>query len=356
MHPSSQKSKKTISFFLMPILMLMLLMGCGSDTGNSTQTPPYVTWTFSPSATPTCAPNIQLSTPEGWGSYTRLIVILFDPRSIEDQELEFINGNRTKDIPSFIVKTAPALIRSGDQFAIFQLGYSVYEAARVSRLYSYVSVPVIYNTPFPRATLTPLPPTKIPTPGYEAVATANYVLIQSTARANAEAENKAIYNCEVKYWNENIMLTATAWGATATAEISQISEKIASDFEYFSKNNTTLERPYRNEELDYGGVYFGLNFATTIFQSYCNRYTNCVLLIIDDLHVWRKHNPDNLPINLTGVKIYTIMPNCKDIDQPSCTDLQGYWNDDFKGFGATDEPIYWNGVRAEFNLLREIGR
>jgi len=128
------------------------------------------------------------------------------------------------------------------------------------------------------------------------------------------------------------------------------------DLENFSKNGTVLERPYKNEELDYGGVYYGLNFASTVFQNNCSQYTNCILLVVDDLHVWRKHNPDNLTINLSGVKVYVIMPDCRDIDQPSCTALQEYWDNEFKQFGVNDKPIYWNGIRVESNLLKDIGR
>jgi len=354
---SHQKSKKKLLalFLLSNLLLLSLIGGCVINGGNG-ETPGYATWTSSPSATPTCAPNVQLSTPEGWGSSSRLIVILYDPRSMGDQKLEFINGDSTQDIPSFLKRTAPALIRPGDQMAIFQLGYSIFEAARVSRLYSYVSVPMLYNTPFPRATLTPLPPTTIPTPGFGGVATANFIRAQSTARAIIEAKNKAIYGCEVIYWNSNIKLTATAWEATATTEVGQISKTIALDLENFSKNGTVLERPYKNEELDYGGVYYGLNFASTVFQNNCSQYTNCILLVVDDLHVWRKHNPDNLTINLSGVKVYVIMPDCRDIDQPSCTALQEYWDNEFKQFGVNDKPIYWNGIRVESNLLKDIGR
>lgn len=355
MYRSNQKNKKVVLklvFFFN--LLLIILVACGGGSTNNGDDG-YVTWTPSPSSTPTCVPNIQLSTPEGWGSTSRLIVILYDPRTTGDQSLELLNGESTQDIPFFIRRTVPAFLKSGDEVAIFQLGYSSYDAARVTRLYSYSTVPSLYNTPSPGATLTPLPPTNIPTPGFVAVATNNFVMVESTKRSVIEAENKAIYDCQVIYWNNNVKLTATVWNMTATAEIDEIQQKIDSEFELFKNNTTTLETPFRTNELYYGGVYNGLNFATTIFQADCKKHTECILILIDDLQTWGEYNPDSLPIDLSGVRIYSILLNCKDIDQPSCVKSRQYWNAEFEKFGAVD-MVFWNDIRVELNLLNAIGR
>ena len=355
MHNSDQKSKKAILKLILAFnLLLIILVACGGAS-TSDEDDGYATWTPSPSSTPTCVPNIQLSTPEGWGTSSRLIVVLYDPRTTENRDLELTNGEKTQDIPYFITRIIPMLMRPSDQVSIFQLGYSSYDSARVTRLYSYTTAPQLYNTPSPRETLTPLPPTTIPSPGFQAVATQNFVRTQLTARASTEAAAEAKYSCEVNYWNDNVKLTATAWDGTATAEIGGISDQLDTEIENFKNSGNATEKPFSTNELYYGGVYYGLNFASTVFQSDCKKYNECILIIIDDLETWGENNPENLPIDLGKVKIYSILPNCKDLDQPSCVKLREYWTVEFEKFGAVD-MVYWNETRVELNLLSAIGR
>lgn len=355
MHRSNQKSKKTVlRLALFFNLLLIILVAC--QPGSKTPAPGYATWTPSPSATATCIPNISLSTPEGWGS-SRLIVILFDPRSMGDQYLELENKEKTQDISFFVGRMIPRLIKPGDQISVFQLGYSSFDDAVVTRLFSYVEVPQLYNTPSPRETLTPLPPTNVPTPGFVAVATHNAVVVQSTQRAGTETANKARYGCEVIYWNNIVMSTATAWGAIATSEIGELNKKLNEEMKDFYEidDDQIRETPFKTNELYYGGLYNGLNFASTVFRAECKNYTECILLIVDDLQFYGQNNPDNLPIDLKGIKIDVVIPNCRYIDQPSCMKVRDYWNNEFIKFGA-GEAEYWNGVRVEINLLNAIGR
>ena len=131
-HHSNKKINKAIlKLILFFNLLVIILIACGPEPTNE---PGYSTWTPSPSATATCPPNISLSTPEGWGLSTRLIVILYDPRSMGDQYLELANGEKTQDIPFFIRRIVPMLMKPRDQVAVFQLGYSDYNAARITRL------------------------------------------------------------------------------------------------------------------------------------------------------------------------------------------------------------------------------
>lgn len=233
MHRSSQQSKNLWKLGLYLSLLFAILAACGG--GQKSDNPGgdgYVTWTPSQTATPTCEPNISLSTPEGWGYSTRLIVILYDPgirddqRIIGEQYLELANGEKTQDIPQFISRIVPGLMRHGDQASIFYMGYSSYEDARVARLNSYLSPPQLYNTPAPRATLTSLPPTITPEYGYGGVATKQAARMEATARAGTEIANQAIYACEVNFWNNIIEVTAIAWNSTATAEIFGISNDL----------------------------------------------------------------------------------------------------------------------------------
>ncbi len=345
-----------IKFILVFSLFILLVLGaCGGTP--SQQTPGYATWTSSPSATPTCDPNLSLSTPSEWGA-TQLIVILYDPRprTIGDQYLELETKEKIRDIPSFVDTIVPHLIQPGGQVSIFQLGYSSYDSARVARLYSYISVPQLYNTPSLPQTLTPLPsPVVTLTPGFGYVATKQAETKQAIGRAAVETANAAGYACGVSYWNTVVKLTATAWNGTATAEINDAEKNFATEITNHDKGLGVIETPFRTDELYYGGVYYGLSFASIVFQAECKNYSKCTLIIIDDLQVYREYNPDNLFINLSGVDIYAILPNCRDIDQPSCMKLREYWSPEFKKYGA-EKVVYWNGVRAEVNLIDAIGR
>ena len=317
-------------------------VGDAISTTSTTLTP-------SPSGSPTCPINMQLSTPVGVNPSTRLIVILYDPWAEVNPGLDLSNGERITDIPLFVSKIIPDIMGPGDEISVFQLGYASYTAARVTRQYSYLTIyPQLYVAPSLR-TLTPLPPTGVPTPGYGEVATKNASRIIATERAAAEASNIANYNCEALYYNENIRSTATTWIQMQAADINGISTAEVSDFGKVTPSTRS------NYELYYGGLYYGLYFASLDIQADCAKYDECVLVIVDDLHYLAKHAPDNLPIALNGVSLYVIMPGCRDINQPNCSDLQSYWVPEFQGFGVS-KILYWNGVRAEINLLGEIGR
>jgi hypothetical protein len=107
--------------------------------------------------------------------------------------------------------------------------------------------------------------------------------------------------------------------------------------------------------MAYGGLYYGLYFATVDFKADCSRFDACYLVILDDLTYWGLHNPAKLPIDLKGINVYAVMPNCRDINQPDCTELQDYWKAEFEGFGAISST-YLNGLRVELNLMDGIGR
>ena len=292
---------------------------------------------------------MELATQAGLNPPTKLIVIVYDPKSKVIPELDLASGQKLTDIPTFVSKMIPDVMGPGDEVSVFQLGYDTYTASRVTRQYSYLTIyPQLYVAPS-YATLTPLPPTGVPTPGYGEIATKNAFIGTSTARAIYEAANSAAYNCQVLYYNSNIRSTATAWKQAQVQDNQSISTAEISDFATVSPGNENLT------ELVYGGLYYGLYFASVDIKSDCAKYDECDLVIVDDLHYYGKHNPDNLPIALKGVNMYVIMPQCRDLNQPDCADLQTYWTTEFQGFGASN-ITYWNGIRAELNLLGKIGR
>jgi hypothetical protein len=340
------KAQILFKLILLSVLTLFVLIGCGSGDNPTSS---YATWTPSPLPTATCNPNMSLSTPSEWGK-TQLVVILYDPRpeTVGDQFLELEDKGKVENVSSFVDKIVPHLIKPGGQVAIFQLGYSTYDGASVARLYSYSAIPQLYNTPSLPQTLTPLPsPIVTLTPGFGFIATeqANKKLLAE--RSAVETEMASEYNCGISYWNTVVQSTATAWNGTATAEISDAEVSFAT--EVASHDTDAVETPFKTDELYYGGVYYGLSFVSTIFQSDCKNYSKCSLIIIDDLRVYREHNSDNLPINLAGVNVYAVMPNCRDLNQPKCMKQREYWDNEFAEYGAV-QPVYFNGIRAEKNL------
>lgn len=346
------KRKIYISFLIFLSLVMFSVASCGVSKVDG-----VVTHTPTITLTPTCLP-VSLSTPEGWAIKSNLFVILYDPRSVGEEELEFEDKEDTRDVTVFIRKFAPKIMKPGDQLAVFQLGYSTYDAAKVTRLTSYTSIPPLYNTPSPKATLTPLPAQTIVS-GFGPVQATNQARVSQTQRAIVAGQDASEYNCQKQYWNDNVAATAGLWNVTATAEVIDLTLQLNTDFENFLANPEILEVPFRTNELYYGGLYNGLSFATTVFESTasgCTKYTSCNLILIDDLEVWGHDNPDNLSINLSGVNTYVIMPNCEDIDSSSCQKPIDYWNVEFEKMGVTTSVKYWNGERAEINLLENIRR
>lgn len=335
------------------LILIFMLSACGRGTDVA---PGISTWTPSPSPTATCIPDISLSTPEGWGK-SRIIVILYDDRPIvDDLYLQLENGEKTKDTSLFIKTLLPKLIQPGDQISVFQLGYSSFDDAIVSRLFSYTTPPELFNTPPPPNVIPSNSPVTL-TPGFGYVATQNAMTQQAKAIVATNSASESEYRCAVDYWNRVVQQTATTWDAIATAEISDITETMGKEFEAYNSDDKKRERedPYRTNELYYGGIYYGLNFATTVFGEQCKNGVECILVIVDDLKVYGKNNPDNLKIDLAGVSIITTMHNCRYIDQPDCARLQQYWDDEFTEFGALDAH-YWDGSRAELNILKYVRR
>lgn len=341
-----------ITFLIVAIVLFLALIGY---TLYKQQAKPAATQalvktsTPTPVLSPTCQTDIQLATQQGLNPPTKLIVILYDSRVKVVPELDLADGEKTTDVAKFVSKLVPDIMGPGDEISVFQLGYDTYPAARVTRQYSYLTIyPQLYVPPS-MATFTPLPPTGVPTPGYGEIATKNAYVGTATQRANLEAANSAAFNCQVLYYNSNIRSTATAWKQAQAADIANISTAAAADIATVTPGSENLT------ELVYGGLYYGLYFASVDLKSDCAKYDECDLLILDDLRVYGKHNPDHLPISLKNVNLYVVQPNCRDINQPDCANLQSYWTEEFQGFGAAN-ITYWNGVRAEVNILGKVGR
>jgi len=348
------RTRSEIKIFLLVILLISLLSSCSFANSQAIET-----WTPSPSATPTCPSGTVLSTPEGWSTSSKFVVILFDPHSIGGGSLEFRDGSNTPDALSFIETIIPYIISPGDLVSVFRLGPLYYEDARVTRLGSDISKPQLYDQPSDHATLTPIPPLSLTkTPGLAGIAAENKHRQAVTAQAETEQALIAFDNCARKNWDESAKLTATSWEFTEAVERDRIGEDAQATSEtYRTQGELNSSGAYVNGVYMYDTAYFGLEHATLDFNHYCSSFGKCVLIIIDDLrNGWVGEYEDQSQFYLSGIQVLVSMPNCKDINQPSCIEKQTYWDGVFERAGVTMPVTYVNGERLEINLESFLGR
>jgi hypothetical protein len=357
----SRKPRRIRSLLLVGIVLsflVLILVSCQlpfklpfklpfAQSGDST--PLAATLTPSPYRTATCPSNMQLSTPIGVNISTTLYIFVYDPSSKVVPSLDLPDGTKISDTSKFVSDIIPDFLKPGDEISVFRIGFDSYTAGRVTRQYSYLtSFPQLYVAPT-YITLTPLPPTSIPTPGFSEVATKNAARGVATERAATEAAYKASYDCEVAYYDINVKATATAWDQMQKEDVSTIHNAAAADF------GTITPGRGKSEELMYGGWYYGLYFASLDFKSDCAKYDKCILVLVGGLNVYRKNNPDNLPISLNGIDTYVILSGCRDLNQPDCAETQTYWTSELQRLGAPN-TVFMNGVRAGTNLITDIRR
>ncbi|MEW6029595.1 MAG: hypothetical protein AB1554_08940 [Chloroflexota bacterium] len=308
-----------------------------------------------PSPTPRICPEISFDSPGGYEVTRSFVVVLFDDKSTNGQDvLEYKSGERTSDVVGFINEVLPMVLGPGDEYSIFKLGYRTYEGARYDRYSTRISeAPDVFPTPQPHLTLTP-----ISTP-FVVEGTPGLVIVQQrnqygTASANQQATSTQLAFedlCMRSAYATAAQSTTTAWTATNQALATEVATNIA---------DGTANTPYVIETpFAANVVYEGLGHATIDFEAQCSLYDKCILLIIDDLIDWRNAGPGNkipeIYFNLHGADVIIVMPNCRDLDQPSCTKTKNLWTDELISFGAKDPVTYLNGDRLEETLIQMIG-
>jgi hypothetical protein len=346
--------KAFISILMGLVLVALIVSSCSFDeivTGITGITP---TATI-PSPTPRICPEINFDPLGGFEVTRSFVVVLFDENSTNNQQvLEYLNGEKTANIIAFIDKVLPEVLGPGDEYSIFKLGYRTYEGARYDRYSTRISeAPDIFPTPQPHQTLTP-----ISTP-FVVEGTPGLVIVQQrnqygTASANQQATSTQLAFedlCMKSAYATAAQSTKIAWTATNQALATEVATNIAN-----SNANTpvAIETPFAANV-----VYEGLGHATIDFEAQCPQYDKCILLIIDDLIDWRNAGPGNkipeIYFNLHGADVIIVMPNCRDLNQPSCTKIKNLWTDELITFGAKDPITYLNGDRLEETLIQMIG-
>jgi len=219
-------------------------------------------------------------------------VILFDPSATGSQNLELSDGTHATGVFAFVSRIAPQLMRAGDQVSIFQEGYKDYANARVSRLYSYATRVQLYNTPSPPDVLTPIPTLGTQAVGLLGIAAENDYENQVVANVATSTANAMIYNCQVLLWNGNAEVTATALKKAEVQEQATQINQITVDVGQFQTDMPSKKKSVSGFEL-----YDALQNAEIDLSTDCERYNECVLLIVDDLLPLATPRPDYLKIN-----------------------------------------------------------
>lgn len=337
------------SLLLISTFGMLLLSSCTRNTVEGLTGITATPVTFSP--TPRiCPPNTNLASLPGLEIDSTFIVVLFDPNSVGLGSFEYSNGEATSDVLGFIGKILPEILGPGDQYSMFSLGFQNYESAKLDRYNSKIdSAPEIVATPIPPEILTP-----IPTPTLSDAVLENQVgknKLEATVIAqNATATQNAFnYYCELAIYESTYKVTATAWGVTKQAEANEIATQIVKAREEREEKILTIETPFAGEN-----VYEGLSHVTVDFENQCKDYNRCVLIVFDNLEDWRIETPDYLHVNFDGVEIVSVLPQCEDIIQPSCKEIQNLWTPQFLSMDAKSIE-YYNGERLEENLIKYFG-
>jgi len=340
------------------ILMMAALVITGCDTPiNIASSVTGITPTpVTPSPTPRiCPPDINLNGLEPLKTTPTFIVVLFDANSTRENVLEYANGEKTADVMDFVGTVLPKVLGPGSQYSLFSLGYRGYEAAKFDRYSSKITEsPEIVETPAPYSTLTPIPtPTTSDAVLENQVAKNEYEVAVSAQQATA-TQLAFEDNCEVMVYDSTYKATATAWSVTKQAEEDEIAVQISNARQERENDIRVIETPFATNN-----VYEGLAHVTVDFESQCQYYDRCVLLIFDDLTDWRNAGPNNkipdLHINLDGVEVLSVLSQCEDIIQPSCVKTQNLWTDEFTDVFGAEKVDYHNGERLEEFLIETLG-
>ncbi len=296
------------------------------------------------SPTSTTCPNIYLATPSSLEDAPVFLAFLLQEDAQGQQGWHF-----SKDSFDTLYRVLPIIAEPGDRLVIFRLGPPRFDDALVFiGKVGDVSHPSIPSTltPWPTVTSTALPTTPTPRePIYQTATAAVASKTQSVIDVTATAVT-ILNMCGEQVWGSDFAAIATQWEVTRQA----------------AKNVFGTQTSKINSSNDVNGiqnqVYEGLDQATRAFKAECNNkiYRRCMLLIFSDLEEWRPSPPQfDVPIDLKGVDVISVLLNCPVLFSPDCSAIQNNWSKIFKSFGA-NSSTFINGEEVEKKLIDFIRR
>jgi hypothetical protein len=331
--------KSFVFYLIIFTLMTMLVSGCVSPSVVSTRTP---------TSTPRTCPPIVIDTPDVLGFRKTVIVVLLQPSPYYEY------STRALEVINYVI---PKVIEPGDSFYMLRAGIftSLFEEAILSNEEAMsVSRPSIPATPtyIPTVTSTVAP---VNTPqsivgqqGATAQAEQTVIALNATA-----TQSGFIHNCAMQEWDAQYRQQAASWEATKEAVRDEFAEQIQGD------TDTYQQQIYATPTALPKMIYESFAHVTLVFNNYeCGEDDRCFLIIFSDLNDSRPVTPENVKdkVNLTGVKIISVMFNCDPIFQPDCKSTQDKWTENFSSYYAGSPPNYINGNDIENTLVEALIR
>lgn len=305
---------------------------------------------ITPSPTPRICPNVDLENLNRLEITPAFIVVLFDPSITQEATLEYVSGDKTADVMDFLGVVLPKILGVGSQYSLFSLGFRTYEAAKLDRYSSKITeAPELVATPIPYETLTPVPTPTLSGAVLQRQEAKNQYNATVTAQFATATQLAFEDLCHKSTYDDVYKATATQWSVTQQAEGVEVATQVENAKIERENKITVIETPFAKNN-----VYEGLSHVTIDFEDQCKNYQRCVLLIFDDLTDWRGETPDYLDIKLENVEVVSILPQCEDIIQPSCVEIQDKWTSLFDSYGIKSIE-YHNGERLETTLLEYFG-
>ena len=334
---------KAILFLL--IILFLVLSGCGPvGLVGSFQTAIAITQTPLPTATPTCAPVVDLTT-EPLMVSPQLIVILIQPS-------DWADDTYVPQINQIITDVLPSIVEPGDSIAIFEMGTRDFGKAAIlyDKAGANLAQPEIPPTPTPHETFTPFPTFT------ESPYTVENRKIHNAGTATAESANATATQyafqdlCSQASWVSSYGETATAWASTKAASDSSFTTQIKEELNSYKDGGNQRATPVPHM------IFESLSHATLTFQSECSHYWRCILVMFSNLDDWRMQSPpDYLKIDLSNVEVYGALLNCNTLFQPDCAAIQKIWGPYFRSHGAVNVK-YSAGPNIENNLIAFLRR
>jgi len=332
------------TIFLIALIISSCQLPGVSEITGITPTP------ITPSPTPRICPDANLENLDSFKLTPTFIVILFDSNSTNGATLEYLNEQGTSDVMDFVAVVLPKVLGAGSQYSIFSLGFRSYEAAKLDRYTSKITkAPEIVATPVPHSTLTPVPTPTLSDAVLQHQEAKNQYNATVTAQYATATQLAFEDHCQMAVYDSMHKATATQWSVTQQAEAMEIATQVEIARINRENNSAVIETPFASNN-----VYEGLSHVTIDFENQCKNYERCILLIFDDLTDWRGETPDYLDVNLEGVEVISVLPQCEDIIQPSCKSIQDKWTPLFESYGIKSIE-YHNGERLEEFLLNHLG-
>jgi hypothetical protein len=294
--------------FLVGVWILMVVVGCTEIV----KTPE------SPTILPTC-PAINTPSPPDLNQPTKLVFVLLEGTpSHSEHSIHLLEKFSNK---------LPDIVALGDQVVFGLMEPTTLEA---SVLFNEKSSPIPFPplpTPLPQlVSVTTVIPTANTTPQSKIAEIAATKQAEQTRSANEVDEKRRNdqYVCAMYEWTNEYQRVVDTWRA----------EENKAKREFVLNVNEKIRNINPQMFQETTRVFEALSIASIVFSEECQKYDDCVLLLLSDMSEWRHTTPENLNINLSGVDIIVALEECRFLYQENCEALVQKWEPILTSYGS----------------------